>query len=609
MPFSPDSLRSRNLRHRFQARLRLEELEIRNVPSVAPYAPAAIVHAYGVDQVTFNSGKVAGNGAGQTIAIVDAYYDPTIQSDIAKFSTKFNLSQLDGKNGNGLFTVKDLSNKTLSPAGDDWTMETALDVEWAHAVAPKANILLVEAASDGADLAGKPVDLLNAVHTAATTKGVVTVSMSWGQQETAQETSWDSYFTTSGVTFLAASGDGGAGTIWPSVSPNVVSVGGTSLTLTTKNTIASEKGWGNGSLSSYYGGSGGGFSQYEPLPSYQKGITSSGGGYKYTSFGARLSPDVAAVADPNTGVNVLDGADGGWFQVGGTSAATPMWAGIVAIGDQGRALAGAAPLSSAQTLSTIYKNPTAFHDVTKGSTGSYGVYDSFGNLVGIIPVSAQKGYDLVTGQGSPIATAVVNAFVKASSTAAPTTVASTTSGTAAPQLSQKNAHHRMVIAPTGSSILVIQTGTSGSSGAQPATPVVPPPAPVVTAAPASSTAAPILTPFSSGSAEDNSAPGVDDADLNIPVTPDVPGESSETALHDICRMPSTPAASAVTNAVEVVFIDNAKVSEFVRQETVADITRAAADPISLLAVVAALGLAYEPSTKRRKPSSAPSLPA
>src|SRR5262249_29843648 len=152
------------------------------------FTPQQIVHAYGFDQLSLN-------GSGQTIALIDAYYDPTIKSDVANFSTKYGLPQLDGLSGDGSFTQVDLTgNKTPSPSGDDWTVETALDVEWAHAIAPKANILLVEAKSDLTDpVTGEPTDLLNAV-TTATNMGAHVVSMSWGISEVPDETIWDKQF-------------------------------------------------------------------------------------------------------------------------------------------------------------------------------------------------------------------------------------------------------------------------------------------------------------------------------------------------------------------------------------------------------------------------------
>src|SRR5215831_8636455 len=149
--------------NRRKARIYVEQLEARNLMS---FTPAQIVHAYGFDQIS----PPGGRGFGQTIAIIDAYYDPTIKSDLANFSTKYGLPQLDGNfpNHHGTFTQVDLTGggngKIQSPPGDDWTVETALDVEWAHAVAPNANILLVEANSDQTDpVTSEPTDLLNAV--------------------------------------------------------------------------------------------------------------------------------------------------------------------------------------------------------------------------------------------------------------------------------------------------------------------------------------------------------------------------------------------------------------------------------------------------------------
>src|SRR5207253_2523854 len=135
-----------------------------------------------------------------------------------------------------------------------------------------------------------------------------------------------------------------------------VGVGGTSLRLASGNTWSSETGWGNGRYSWYYGGAGGGISSYESQPSYQKGVVTQ-------STTKRTSPDVAYNADPNTGVYVYDSMNGGWFAVGGTSAGAPQWAALIAIANQGRALAGQGSLDGpSQTLPAIYKlAPTDFH--------------------------------------------------------------------------------------------------------------------------------------------------------------------------------------------------------------------------------------------------------
>ena len=161
------------------------------------YTPTQIKQAYGINQITFtgSSGTVAGNGAGETIAIVDAYDDPNISSDLHQFDLQYGLSDptLTKVNQNG--------GSSLPQGNVSWAAEIALDVEWAHAIAPGASILLVEANSSSLS------DLLTAVNYARNASGVVAVSMSWGGSEFSGESSYDSYFTTpsghSGVAFLA----------------------------------------------------------------------------------------------------------------------------------------------------------------------------------------------------------------------------------------------------------------------------------------------------------------------------------------------------------------------------------------------------------------------
>src|SRR5271157_866066 len=182
----------------------------------APYTPAQIQQAYGFNSITFNG--VAGTGSGETIAIVDAYDDPNIQSDLNTFDSYFGLPATT-------VTRVNETGGTSYPASDStggWEFEESLDVEWAHAMAPGASIMLVEASSDSNS------DLLAGVQYAAAHANVV--SMSWGGSEFARETAYDTqYFDQAGVTFVASSGDDGAPAEWPSVSPNVLSVGGTAL--------------------------------------------------------------------------------------------------------------------------------------------------------------------------------------------------------------------------------------------------------------------------------------------------------------------------------------------------------------------------------------------
>lgn len=341
------------------------------------FTPSQIRHAYGFDQITFSNGAIRGDGSGQTIAIVDAYGDPNILSDLQTFDRAFGLS--DPK-----FTKVNQTGGTKYPATDaGWALETALDVEWAHAMAPGANILLVQASSASLK------NLLAAVDYARNQPGVVTVSMSWGSNEFSGEGSYDSHFVTpsghAGVSFVAASGDSGSPGLWPAFSSNVLAIGGTALSVSDAiGTYSGETGW---------SGSGGGRSLYEAEPSYQTSVQSSG---------KRSGPDVAYNAAPGTGFAVYDSVtyynQSGWFQVGGTSAGAPQWAALVAIADQGRALAGLGSLASVQA--NVYALPAAdFHDVTVGSNGGF---------------AAGSGYDMVTGFGSPYANLVAQGLLNPS---------------------------------------------------------------------------------------------------------------------------------------------------------------------------------------------------
>jgi hypothetical protein len=375
------------VRRSTRARLgRNGQLEPRVVLSA--FTPAQIRFAYGFDQINFMTPQgtsVPGDGRGQTIAIVDAYGDPTINSDVGTFDSKFSLPAL--------------SLQTATPEGQPsakntgWSVETALDVEWAHATAPAASILLVEAASDSVQ------NLASAVDYARQQTGVVAVSMSWGLTEWSGETAYDSTFTTpsghlggnsglpnapdlpGGVTFVAATGDHGAagGPTWPAVSPNVVGVGGTSLhILNSLGKYGTETAWSN---------SGGGISWYESEPAYQRSVQSTG---------FRTSPDVALNADGTTGVFVFDGSSS-WVHLGGTSAAAPVMAGLMAIVDQGRAINGLGSLDGpTQTLPALYEAAstaysTNFNDIVGGSNG----------------YKAVPGYDMATGLGSPKANGLV----------------------------------------------------------------------------------------------------------------------------------------------------------------------------------------------------------
>ncbi len=365
------------------------------------YTPSQIRHAYGFDQLSFAGGSVAANGAGQTIAIVDAFNDPNIVNDLAVFDSQF------GINAPPSFSVINQFGGSSLPSTDSgWAGEIALDVEWAHAIAPMANIVLVEANSASVQ------DLVAAVDTARHLPGVSTVSMSWGGSEFesfsgaefSNQTSLDPFFTTpaghQGITFIASAGDTGVyqGAQWPATSPNVLSVGGTSLyTSDSSGTYAGETSW---------SGTSGGFSLYEAQPKYQA-VAASG-------VNVRVSPDVAYNADPNTGFAVYDSLPNqgysGWEEVGGTSAGSPQWASLVAIANQGRALSGKSTLDGTSgtmpTLYSLYSDPgtagyssyaTTFNDVIDSGRSRY-------------RARATGGYDILTGLGTPQVPSVVSAL-------------------------------------------------------------------------------------------------------------------------------------------------------------------------------------------------------
>ena len=365
------------------------------------FSPSQIEAAYGFNNIPFASYTGSGPlpGTGQTIAIVDAYNDPDIYSNLETFDAQYGLvnPNLTVLNQSGtVLSTNGTSTGAKTPSNNsDWAVEESLDVEWAHAIAPGANIVLVEASSASMS------NLLTAVKTASNYSGVSVVSMSWGGDESSGETADDSYFTTPGVTYVAASGDSGAPPIYPATSPNVLAVGGTTLTLNSSGGYGSETAWSD---------SGGGISAYEPLPSYQPGTYSSGSTTGTSTM--RMSPDVSYDANPDTGFAVYD-TDGysGWLEVGGTSDAAPQWAALVSIADQGRALDGEGTLTgSTQTLPMLYQigtsssSSTYFHEITSGSNGTY---------------SAGPGYNLVTGLGTPIANQVIDYLVSGSSTSPP----------------------------------------------------------------------------------------------------------------------------------------------------------------------------------------------
>src|SRR5258708_2427789 len=304
------------------------------------------------------------SGGSGVIAIVDAYDYPTAENDLNVFSSQFGLPACT--TANGCFSkVYASGSKPRTNCG--WSQEAALDIEWAQAMSQVAKIVLVEAASNSFANLFAAVDVATSQVLANGGRGEV--SMSWGGSEFSSEASNDSHFQHDGVVYFAASGDTGGADIYPSVSPFVVSAGGTSVNRNSSGSFVSETGW---------SGSGGGPSKYEPKPTYQSGIAG-------TDATQRSAPDFSFDADPNTGVSVYDSTSckglSGWLVFGGTSVATPSLAGIVN-------LSGHFYVNSTAELATIYGNSTNtsdFRDIVSGSAGSF---------------SCKAGYDFVTGVGS-----------------------------------------------------------------------------------------------------------------------------------------------------------------------------------------------------------------
>jgi subtilase family serine protease len=357
--------------------------------------PAQIRRAYGFDQIK-------NQGEGQTIAIVNAFDHPAIEDDLAKFNKQFRLPDLPAcppwRSSVPCFEKVFASGAnpgTNDPNYDFWALETALDVEWAHAIAPKATIILVEVASTGEPVGATLDDLLGGVEVALNPAYHASViSMSWGGGEFSTEAQdEDGHFVKSNVTFFASAGDAGHGVIYPAASPYVMSVGGTRLTIDGDGNYQSERAW---------IGSGGGLSAFEPEPPYQIAYP-----IPLDPQHLRGTPDVAYDGAPATGVAVYDSVpylgSSGWLQVGGTSIGPPQWSGLVAIANSLRAADNKPALTGSHGV--LYDaaqdrdDDAAFHDITHGKDGNCGLV-----------CKAKPGYDYVTGLGTPKADLLILAL-------------------------------------------------------------------------------------------------------------------------------------------------------------------------------------------------------
>jgi subtilase family serine protease len=318
------------------------------IPSGEGYGPTQLQAAYDLTSAS------ADDGSGTTVALIDAYNDPTAASDLAEYRSAAGLPALTS----GQFTVYNQEGETsplpsTAPADDDWTLEESLDVDMVSAICPLCKIDLVEADNDSGD------GLYIAEQTAATTLGAKYISNSWGGSESSDDTTADSeYFGEPGVVYTASAGDDAysAGTSYPAASPNVVSVGGTTL-----DTSSNSRGWTESVWeTSRDEGTGSGCSEYEPQPSWQAAVSTITG-----ACSNRAENDVAADADPDTGAGVYDTSNdnGGWVEVGGTSESSPIIAAVFALaGNDGNGTGAAAE--------SVYDNTADLYEVTGGSNGS-----------------------------------------------------------------------------------------------------------------------------------------------------------------------------------------------------------------------------------------------
>jgi subtilase family serine protease len=359
-----------------------------NTPGPTGYSPAQMRKAYEFD-------KLGNDGKRQVIAITIAFDYPNVAADLKTFIKTFKLKDMYGLPGRKPCTVASgphpcfevvYARGTQPPFDASWAVEGALDVQWAHAIAPGADILYVEASSNNI------VDLFQSVQV-ATNMGATVVSMSWGAAEFPLQSIFEPLFDIPGITFVAASGDTGSQAFYPATSPRVVAVGGTTLRLDKKGKRKGpEIAWMH---------SAGGISQFMLEPGYQTTYPIPPTG------GFRGAPDVAYNADPTTGVSVFSSQrpDGevGWMVLGGTSASAPQWAGLFALANQRRETGN---LSSNDLVDrAIYSlvqddddYEDLFVDIKIGETTA-----GCGSLC-----TADTGYDFVTGLGSPRAKKLVD---------------------------------------------------------------------------------------------------------------------------------------------------------------------------------------------------------
>ena len=335
------------------------------------YGPSSLISAY----------KLPSSSTVTSVAVVDAYNDPTAVSDLATYRSSWGEPACNSGTNAGCLTVLN-ENGATSPlpsnsGSSGWSVEESLDVDMVSAICPACHIYLFEANTNSDS------DLGTAVNSAVSL-GIDFISNSYGGSDSSSDSSLDTlYYKHAGVAITASAGDYGyfgSGVEYPASSKFVTAVGGTTLTVKSNARGWKEKVWGN---SGGEEGTGSGCSLYEAKPSWQKASFDSG-------CTKRTNNDVAADADPNTGVAVYDTYDyGGWVELGGTSVASPIIASVFA-------LAGT-PTAGTYPTSYIYAHTSDLYGVTLGTNGSpcSPAYLCHGEV----------GYDGPTGWGTPHGTA------------------------------------------------------------------------------------------------------------------------------------------------------------------------------------------------------------
>jgi N-acetylneuraminic acid mutarotase len=350
--------------------LALRRTDVPGKKGVQPHT--ATVDGFGPGDLQSAYALPADGGAGETVAIVDAYDDPNAEADLAVYREQFGLPACTAASG-CFQKVSERGGSDLPTPDPDWSGEISLDIDMVSAVAPNAHILLVEADTANFEDLGAGVD-------EAVTLGAKYVSNSYGTsydsspgsgEDPSELTSMDPYYNHPGVAVVASSGDGDYGVSYPAASQYVTSVGGTALTKDT----GTDRGWTESVWNNAYGGPGSGCSAYEPKPAFQTD----------TACDKRSVADVSAVADPVTGVSVYQTyGGGGWSVYGGTSASSPIIAGVYA--------SAGTPAADTYPNAYPYAQAGTLNDVTTGDNGT---------CTPAALCTAGPGYDGPTGLGTP----------------------------------------------------------------------------------------------------------------------------------------------------------------------------------------------------------------